>query len=120
MGSGGQGGCSVRTSACARRCPSLPPRLSHLDASSNRLASLSLRAPGLATLLLGKNQLESLDLTGCPQLTELSAPFNGLEALPRGAGGLTSLATIDLSSNKLASGLEDLIGNITLTLSPLL
>ena len=84
-----------------------PPPLVDADMSENHLHSLAFPVPTVQTLNLAKNRLVALELDGCYQLQELTAPYNQLTSLPNGLPRLPSLATIDVGSNKLIK-LEEL------------
>ena len=87
-----------------------PPNLVELLASANRLrGELALASASLTTLNLAKNKLGSLDVRECKALAELVASFNALATLPD-VSPLASLATIDLSNNRISSGLLHLCG----------
>ena len=85
-----------------------PPPLLELDLSENRLQVMTLAIPTLQTILLGNNSLQALDLAGCDALQELSAPYNAFATLPSGLASLPSLATIDLSNNRIVR-LDELV-----------
>jgi len=96
---------------------SLPPQLSlltelvELDAGFNELeAALVLHTPGLPRLrrlVLRSNALAratlEFDADALPSLVELDLAGNGLAAWPVAVGALTSLRTLCLSNNRLAS-----------------
>eukprot|EP00768_Dysnectes_brevis_P004320 gnl/Dysnectes_brevis/309_a343_2490.p1 GENE.gnl/Dysnectes_brevis/309_a343_2490~~gnl/Dysnectes_brevis/309_a343_2490.p1 ORF type:complete len:725 (+),score=236.06 gnl/Dysnectes_brevis/309_a343_2490:1416-3590(+) len=64
----------------------------------------------LRVLLLGKNQLTSIDLTGLSALEELDISENRLTSYPSGLSSCGSLTRMDLSTNRLEDHRVDLHG----------
>ena len=80
--------------------------LTELQLSRNMLVgSVHINGVSLERLNLSNNRIASLELSGCDALSELSVAYNQLARLPSalGSGALRSLATADLSNNKLGA-----------------
>lgn len=83
------------------------PVLQNLDVSSNQLTSLvrphgTIAMPALTQICLSMNRLQALpDVSSWPELINLTADENNINAFPDGFTGLQNLKSADFSSNDI-------------------